>query len=351
MKTPSSYSLVLRGGSLTAQRWSIVLAIYLITLIIALPIAAAFRSSLIAVLGDGSAMSRMFSDFDYTVYDDFMRNSNHIVEVFTRMIFPIVLMSTIIHGLLAAGVASAIKGDATVGGFLRGTGVYLGRSAKLLSLFLILTVLVIGIWSIGLGFIWSAMTAGNVTESAYLWASIVVAGLFLIPIAVLSLALEYARIIMVRDELTGAFKAMGKGLAFVGQHPIRMIAMHGTLVLLMLAFIALYWLLEGFIGMTSVAGIVLVFILQQLSVVARVAVRAWHTASGVELASSLAEEPGSVAVMTSAPAEAAPAPAPASAPVIAAAPAVTVKRATRKVVRKPAAPRRPAVKKVVRKKK
>lgn len=288
MKTPSSLSIVLRGGSLVGKRWTVLLIIYLINLLLVLPIAWSFRSTLAAALGDSSVIGRMFTDFDFTVYDDFTRNSKEAIDVLTRMLFPLVIISTIIHALLGGGLAVSMKGEGTVREFMKGTGEYLGRSAKLLALFGLLSIIVFTVWTALLAILWSGLTSGNVVENGYILAAAVVVFLFLLPVAYLSLASEYARILTVRDELTGMFRAMGSGLSFVAMHPLRMIAMHGSLFLVIIVLVCVYLVLENFIGMTSAAGIIVVLLIQQASVFGRVAVRAWHTAAGVELAASLA---------------------------------------------------------------
>ncbi len=346
--TPTS-TLTILGRSLRAlfQRWPVLLTIQAVGLLLVLPIVLAFRATLVEALGSSPVVERMFSGFDHATYDDFMASQKTAISLLLKTAGPFVFVSIIINSIFGAGVAVSMAGEGTVTEFLKATGRFLGRSLRLIVYSLALAVLVLLVWTLVVGGVWSVMTSGDMVESGYLFAVVVTALLILLPVAILSLATEYARIMIVRDDRTSVLKTLFEGFAFVFKHPLRMVAQHGTIAIVMLLLVLVYWLLENAIGMTSAAGVLAMLLIQQASIFGRVAVRGWHTASGVALVDVLTPEVPVAAVAvplpTSLPLQPTP-PLPLE-PVVSTSTPVRVRRAPRSGVRKPAPGRRSTARK------
>ncbi len=343
--TPTS-TLTILGQSLRSmvRRWPVLLTLYGMSLFIVLPVVLAFRATLANAFLTSPVIERMFTEFDYTTYADFLSSQRGAVEFFQRTIGPFMFVSFFLHGLVGAGVVAAMAGEGTVADFLRATGRYLGRSFRLVIYAIVVGVIVILLWSFGIAAVWGAMTSGDTIESGYVTAAVIVVALFLLPVAILSLATEYSRVIIVREDRRQVLRTFFEGFRFVFQHPVRMIIQHGFILITMLVFVGLYWVVEAEVGMTTAGGILAMLAIQQVSVLARIGIRVWHTASAVALVDAITPEVP-VAVAAPAPTLAASivaTPAPASAPITPAS-ATAVKAAPRR--RKPAT----ATKKVVRK--
>lgn len=345
--TPTS-TLTILGRSLRAslRRWPVWLSLYGVSLLIVLPVVLALRSTLASVFADSPAAQPMLGGFDHATYDDFMLANRSAIQFFTRTVGPFMFLSILVHGVFGAGIVAAMSGVGSVEEFFRATGRFLGRSIRLVLYALMLGAIVMGLWTFGIAAVWSAMTAGDAVESRYLTAAIVVAVLFLLPVAIISLATEYGRVFVVREDRRKVLVSLFEGFRFVFLHPIRMILQHGVIFLTMIAFVALYWLIDAEIGMTSAIGIMIMLIVQQLSVFLRVGLRVWQTSSAVALVDVLtpevplaAEAAPAVVPATAAPAteiiQSAPLPVehPEKAPVRRKAPAV--RRPAKRPVRRP----------------
>lgn len=341
--TPTS-TLTILGRSLQTllQRWPVLLTLQAVGLLLVLPIVLAFRSTLVDAFGSSPVVERMFHGFDHLTYDDFMTSQKAAIAFFQKTVGPLVFVSILINSIFGAGLAVSMAGEGTVTEFLKATGRYLGRSLRLFVYALALGVLFIVVWSLVVGGIWSGMTSGDRVESEYLMAIIVTAFLIVLPVVVISLATEYARIMIVRDDRTAIAKTLFDGFAFIFMHPFRMLAQHGTIAIVMLLLVLAYWLVEDAIGMTSVTGVVAMLLIQQASIFGRVAVRSWHTASGVALVDALTPEvPMSAGVIPSQPVVALPITPPLPLEPAPATPArPRGRRAARSGVRKPAPGRR-----------
>jgi hypothetical protein len=289
--TPIS-TLTILGNSVRSlvRRWPVVLTLYGMTFLLVLPVVLAFRATLASSLLGNSDTERLIGGFDFTIYTDFMSSNRGAVDLFQRTAAPFVLVSIILHGIFGAGIVAAMSGEGRIAEFMKATGQYLGRSIRLVFYALAMGVLFLAIWTFGLTAVWDAMTSGPAVEPQYLTAAIVVVTLFLLPVAVVSLATEYARVMIVREDRRSVLISLLEGFRFVFLHPVRMFFQHGAIFLMMAIFVALYWLFEAEVGMTTAGGIVAMLFIQQVSIILRIGARAWHTSSAVALVDALTPE-------------------------------------------------------------
>jgi hypothetical protein len=289
--TPISTMTILANSMRTlVRRWPVLLTLYGLTFLLVLPVVLAFRSTLASALLGNPDTERLLEGFSFTMYTDFMSSNRGAVDLFQRTAGPYVLVSIILHGIFGAGVVAAMAGEGSVAEFMKAAGLYLSRSIRLVLYAVTVGGLFLVIWAFALGAVWNAMTSGPAIEPQYLTAAIVVVSLFLLPVAVLSLATEYGRVMIVRENRRSVFVSLLEGFRFVFRHPVRMFFQHGVILLMMTVFVILYWLIEAEIGMTTVGGIVAMLLIQQASIILRVGVRAWHTASAVALVDALTPE-------------------------------------------------------------
>ena len=83
-------------------------------------------------------------------------------------------------------------------------------------------------------------------------------------------------------------KSAWNGLVMVVRHPIRMIMLHGSVFLTLVAAVLLYWIIEGVVEMTSAIGVIVMFVIQQVFILYRILTRVWNTANGVSFSAVLA---------------------------------------------------------------
>jgi hypothetical protein len=284
--------LTILGQSLRSvvRRWPVALCLYGVTLLLVLPVVLALRATLAAALMPNPSAEQLIAGFDYTTFVDLMANHKGAIDFLLRSVGPFIFVTIVLHGVFGAGVVAAMAGEGTAAEFLGATGRYLGRSVRLVCYTLLLSLIVLLLWSFAIAAVWSAMTAGDTLEPQYLIAMILVAVLFTLPVAIISLATEYGRVLIVREDRRQVLKSLLEGFRFVFLHPLRMLLQHGSILLAMVLLILLYWAVEGEVGMTSVGGVLGMFLVQQISVFLRIGVRVWNTASAVALVDAVTPE-------------------------------------------------------------
>ena len=100
--------------------------------------------------------------------------------------------------------------------------------------------------------------------------------------ALVMMVFDYARIAAILEEQPGTLRALGRGLRFVFRHPVSVLALAVMVGLCVIGLVALRTVLAPGVGEATALGIALVFLLGQLFVAARLALRL--TLVGAELA-------------------------------------------------------------------
>lgn len=192
------------------------------------------------------------------------------------------------RGLVAAGVGYALVSLLMLGGvidrfargggrfvlsqFLGACGRYFGRLLKLTALS---TVLYWGVYR-GAKWVYVTLERGvqDVTVEAtvlryYLLAAVPI----LLLAALVMMVFDYARIAAILEEQPGTLRALSRGLRFVFDHPVAVLALAVLVGLCVIGLVALRTVLAPGVGEATVLGIGLVFLLGQLFVAARLALR------------------------------------------------------------------------------
>ena len=303
MTTPSSPVLLLNGAYNAWQRRGIIATLYAVNLLLAVPLMLTLRAVLSNAVGSSPYIESLLQGYDHTIYSDMTRHHEEIYEFVKRSFIPLALVSLVLNAILGPGLVASFEGDGPVRQFFHDTARFFWRSVRLLLATGLVAAAVVVACVLLAGAAWMMMTKGDVVEPTYLSAIIVSIAIVGLPLVYLVLSAEYARIFLVRNDMSSSFKAMWNGLAFVGRHPVRMAALHGSVAVVLSFSVLFYWIFEDAVGMTSVAGIFVVLIFQQASVLAKVFTRVWNTANGVGLVSTITPDIPVVTSQVPAPAE------------------------------------------------
>jgi len=95
---------------------------------------------------------------------------------------------------------------------------------------------------------------------------------------------DYARIKTVLEERRNIFRAALDGLRFVARHPLSSFGVYYLLFALGVVLSVAYILLKESIVQSSAGGVLLVFAVQQVFILALVGVRCWTYAGELSLA-------------------------------------------------------------------
>jgi hypothetical protein len=123
--------------------------------------------------------------------------------------------------------------------------------------------------------------------------------LFLFVVMLVVMMADYAKIAAVINNSNSMLKASWQGIKFVFRHFLSTVGLQLSIILLLLVAVTIYLILEAQIGMATPFTILVMFLIQQLSVGAKVWTRVLTFAGEIELYDVFGPEapsPGTVPV-------------------------------------------------------
>lgn len=256
----------------TGSSIRLVALLYFLNLLMALPMALAFRDFMTRALGDSLAGNQLMTGFDFTVVRDVLAKDGTGWFSLTRMLVWSIPVYLVISIFLTGGVLSFLVHSQTrfspafffqecARYFLRFLRVFLLLSASLLLLALTLGLLLLVL--LGL------VILGSPSEVTVITVFVLCAAIFLFPALLLFLAADYARIFVVTSTERKMWGAFREGIRFVRKEFFPVLGLQMLLLLFPAAFAIAYLLLEGAIPMVSGVTIILVLLFQQAYVISR----------------------------------------------------------------------------------
>lgn len=277
--------MIVRGISSANRTWRVIVILYGSILLLAAVAAFGFYSSLSSGMGDSMLPERVLEGFDSTVFNDFMRANKGFLGPFLVQGFWLTIFWMILNTLFGGGILAALKrgSSSSLAEFFSDCGTYLGRFFLLLLISIFLLGIFGSVWMMIVGVLYSAMTAGSITEVPNVIGFFVAGVVFLIPMIIIMMIMDYARIRIVVEETQSVLAAAWQSTKFVF---INFFAAFGwqLLMLLVLLFLTvLYWLISEELPMETGLGIFLVFLIQQISVASRIWARLVTVSGQIQL--------------------------------------------------------------------
>jgi hypothetical protein len=248
------------------------LILYVVNLLMAIPLAMAFKSVLESGLRDSIAPAQLMGGLDFTVWQDFMNvHGNELSAVFSQIAW-ITLLAMFVHTFLAGGILSRVrepKGKFSALSFFGGCGKYFLRFLRLFIISCIVLLVMTLVMGSLVGFLVSSLTKHATSEVTDFWVRIAGAVVFLIPFIVLLMVADYTRIqVVVRDERS-ILKTAWRSMKFVLSRLLKTFVLQILLLVVCIVLFAIYLWLDLTIGMTSAGTILVMLILQQLYMISR----------------------------------------------------------------------------------
>lgn len=254
----------------------LILLLYAINLLLAAPIALGFRATVSAAFSGSTSPESLLRGFDYTLFQDFMSHHGREIQPLFRQLVGFAFVSMLLSTFLAGGTLSTLReqnGRFSAETFFRDCGKYFARFFRLFLIFGVLLTLLTTILSVGLGVVFTQM-ADNADSEVRVFAGVIGVGLaFVLPMMLLMMAGDYAKIITVTNGSRSMAGATRDAFRFVLKNFSSTVGLQLMLLLLLLLLVAAYWGIEGFVGMTSPFSIAVVFLMQQLFVISRMWIR------------------------------------------------------------------------------
>lgn len=176
------------------------LLLYVTNLLLAVPLALACRAVLAAGFGASMAPANLMGGFDYTAWQDFSSAHGQELSAIIRQLSWLILIAMLLNAFLSGGILGQLRAgkqkfSASI--FFAGCGNYFLRFFRLFLLFgfsfFLVAIVLAGI----LGAAGDALTANATSEITVFWVRVAAAVIFLVPVIIVLMIADYAKIIVV----------------------------------------------------------------------------------------------------------------------------------------------------------
>lgn len=249
-----------------------VLVLYVVNLLMALPIAMAFRAVLVSGFGASMAPAEMMRGLDFTTFVDFMNVHVEEVSAVLRQISWAIAVFMLINSFLAGGILTVLRnehGKYSISEFFGGCGTYFARFLQLFFVFAIVLFVVVLIMTFILAVLSKVFFEDSTSEVAFIVFTIVQIILFLLPVILLLMIADYSKISIVVNNERRVLKTAWRSTKFVFNKFFRTFGLELLMLLVPIVLFAFYLLLDLAIGMTTDLTIIVMLIIQQLFMVSR----------------------------------------------------------------------------------
>lgn len=286
----------LRDGWRTARSfWALALVLYIGNLVVAAGVACAVAWLLEAAAGSSLAPHVLVEGYNATVFSDLRHEGFDYGRTAFGALLVAAPLSLLVNAFLAGGVIGTLMPqDSRVSLWRLAAScvAYLGRFLRLLVLGLLLLLALGGAAALAITVLvpatgWEPATEKDLAEIIGIGILVTLGGGML-----LWMAMDYARLWIVRDRMRSSRQALGRGFRLITAHPLATLALQLTPVVLLAATVIIQLLFGIPFRMDSVGGILAVAVPHQVAVFARSWVRLSMIASQIALVNALPPEGG-----------------------------------------------------------
>lgn len=251
--------------------------LYAITLVMALIAALPFYNTLKVEDQNSLAFLSLLEGFDYTIYSDFMHRSGHTIMPLLSVGRWLGLVYLFISVFVAGGILlrfSQPRSPFSVGLFFQGCVQYVGRFLRLFAVSFLFVVVGGGIWLV-MGTLANVLMEDVLTERGLFWIGAGFFALFMLTVTLVLCISDYAKVLMFREDEQRALRAFGQAGRLVLRHLGRTYGIYWLLILIGTGFLGIYFLIDNWVTMSGWLTIVVMLIVQQGLVFARVLLKVW----------------------------------------------------------------------------
>ena len=264
--------------------------LYGVTLALSLLAALPLYNTLLAEDQNSRAFLNLLNGFDYTVYSDFMHRSQRAISPLLSVGRWLGILYVFLSVFVAGGILwqfAQLSGSRQavpfhVGTFLSACGQYAGRFGRLFGVTFLFVLAGAGIWLV-IGSLVSIALSNSLTERGLFWVGLVFFVLFVLTATFLLCIGDYAKVLMFREDERNAFRAFGRAGRLVGRNLGKTYGLYWLLIGIGTALFGVYFLLDNLVTMRNWPTILLMLMVQQALIFARVGLKVWSlgTAYGV----------------------------------------------------------------------
>ncbi|MCF8244070.1 MAG: hypothetical protein K9J37_02885 [Saprospiraceae bacterium] len=252
------------------RHWRIVLLVYLLQLLLAIPLAMQVWHVLEASIGSSLEINKLLPGYDHTVISDFLKvHGGSITPLIGQLRWALVvwaLASVFINGGV---LATLVKKTPTWLAFWTEGATYFGKFLKIAVVFFVLFLIWTGATLLPFLANLQMNLESMASEKTVLgYAFVLLVGWF-IGLIYLNNSAIIAKTAIIEEGMS-TFQGIKKGLIFNFRHFFKTAGIFLIFSALQLLSLALYWWLEGKSGMVTAGLVVVFFLVQQGLVLVRV---------------------------------------------------------------------------------
>jgi hypothetical protein len=251
--------------------------LYVVTLVLSLLAAIPFYNTLKTEYHDSLAFLKLLDGFDYTVFSDFMRQSQQTLYPLFSVGRWLGLLHLFLSVFFAGGILfyQAQAGSRFhFGTFWQACSHYLGRFLKVAGVTILFVLINATIWLLA-GTLLITAVSDSMTERGQFWIGITAFALFMLTTTLLLCIGDYAKVLMFQEDDRRAFRAFGRAGRLVLKNPGKTYGLYWLLILVGTAVFGLYFLVDKTVTMSGWLTILLVFLVQQGVVFLRAGLKVW----------------------------------------------------------------------------
>lgn len=284
MMATTGWGAARRGISAAQRLPRLILVLFVPLFLLALPGALLVRDALDVAFGNSMVGDEFLERFDAILASEALTGLGGAFGSVIHLIFPLGAIGILLNILLAGGTLDIIAEEQnfTLARFLHGCGTYLGRFFGLWLLMAAILVVAAAVLLLPFGAIIAGLINGGADEKTIILRLAVIAGFLFLPLLLIPLAADYARIHIVRGTRS-VWKAAGRGFVFVFRNLLPVLALQILFLIILFTVTVVYLVVAEFIGMTTPLTILLSFLVQQIYIYCRLWIRVATIAGEVTL--------------------------------------------------------------------
>jgi len=283
---------LISGFEVTIKSKKMVVLVYFITLFFGLLAALPFKINLSSALGRFPETFKLLKGFDYTVYSDIMFKFGAMIKAHISLIFWFAIGFYFFWMILSGGIFYIFvkEGKFTMQKFVSGCCTYAWRFFRAGIYILMPQLLFIGSIFLSLSTLLESSLKTFESERALIYTLLSGVLLFIILYSFTRLVSDFAKVIIVHSESNRVLKSIWQAAKFVAAHLFSTYLLYTAIVVFQIIVYAAYFAFNSIIGSVSIPTLIIMFFIQQATVLFRIFGKVWLCASEVELYKEISEK-------------------------------------------------------------
>jgi hypothetical protein len=246
--------------------------LYGINLLVAIPLALAFRATLVTGFGQSMDSANLMQGLDLSVVQEFLNLHRDGISALLQQVTWLLLAYMILNTFLAGGVLTVVQARNdrfSAVAFSGGCGRYFLRFLRLFIITGVVLILVILLFGLVLGAILSAVIESASSEVTDILARAVALLLVLPPVMLVVMIADYAKIVVVVQDERSMLKTAWWSTKLVFRNFFKVFGLELLMVPVPVILFGAYMAIDLTIGMDSGPAIAVMFVVQQVFILSK----------------------------------------------------------------------------------